>query len=153
MGGDLRQEIGALGPRRRQWAAGRSRDLRAHRRGCGVRPVVSSRPQGSRAAPFWIAAYLQRYGEASIDADFTSRVVDLVHEGFDLALRVGELADSSLAARRLGELTYGLYGPTVTSPGAGRRSRSARSTATRSSCLPAACSAPAGGWPMRTARR
>jgi len=109
MGGDLRQEIGALGPRRRHWAAGRSRNLLAHRRGGGVRPVVSSRPRGSRAAPFWIAAYLQRYGEASIDADFTSRVVDLVHEGFDLALRVGQLADWSLAARRLGELTYGLF--------------------------------------------
>ena len=45
----------------------------------------------------------------AVDADFTGRVVDIVHEGFDLAIRVGELADSRLAARRLGDLDYGLY--------------------------------------------
>ena len=75
----------------------------------GVLKLTCGAEFGVLVANRWIAAYLQRYGEASIDADYTSRVVDLVHEGFDLALRVGELADSSLAARRLGELTYGLY--------------------------------------------
>jgi DNA-binding transcriptional LysR family regulator len=44
-----------------------------------------------------------------VDAEVTGRVVDLVHEGFDLAIRVGPLADSTLAARRLGVLTYSLY--------------------------------------------
>jgi DNA-binding transcriptional LysR family regulator len=44
-----------------------------------------------------------------VEADFTNRVVDIVHEGFDLAVRVGPLSDSSLAARRLGRLGYGLY--------------------------------------------
>jgi len=75
----------------------------------GVLKLTCGAEFGVLVANRWISAYLQRYGEASIDADYTSRVVDLVHEGFDLALRVGELADSSLAARRLGELTYGLY--------------------------------------------
>lgn len=48
-------------------------------------------------------------GWIAICLDFTSRVVDIVHEGFDLAIRVGPLADSALAARRLGDLHYGLY--------------------------------------------
>lgn len=57
----------------------------------------------------WITAYLARYPEVVIEADYTARLVDLVHEGFDLAIRVGRLESSSLAARRLGELHYGLF--------------------------------------------
>ncbi len=36
-----------------------------------------------------------------MDVDFSDRRVDLVGEGFDIAVRIGELADSSLVARRL----------------------------------------------------
>lgn len=57
----------------------------------------------------WIAEYLQRYSLVQVQADFTGRLVDLVHEGFDLAIRVGNLPDSSLAARKLGDLQYGLF--------------------------------------------
>jgi LysR family transcriptional regulator, regulator for bpeEF and oprC len=57
----------------------------------------------------WIRGYLRKFPEVTVDADFTARIVDLVHEGFDLAIRVGELADSGLVARRLGALQYGLY--------------------------------------------
>jgi len=64
---------------------------------------------GLAAVSGWIADYLERYPQVQVDADFTNRVVDIVHEGFDLAVRVGPLSDSSLAARRLGTLSYGLY--------------------------------------------
>ena len=64
---------------------------------------------GQIAAQRWVHGYLARYPQVSVEADFTSRLIDLVHEGFDLAIRVGTLPDSSLAARRLGELRYGLY--------------------------------------------
>ncbi|WP_047396908.1 LysR family transcriptional regulator [Chitinibacter sp. ZOR0017] len=64
---------------------------------------------GMIAVSGWIQQYLQRYPHVSVDADYTSRVVDLVHEGFDLAIRIGSLPDSNLAARKLGELRYGLY--------------------------------------------
>ncbi|MGZ3236900.1 MAG: LysR family transcriptional regulator [Burkholderiaceae bacterium] len=57
----------------------------------------------------WIAAYLARYPEMQVDADLTGRVVDLIEEGFDLAIRIGPLADSQLVARKLGELQRGLY--------------------------------------------
>lgn len=64
---------------------------------------------GMIAVNGWITTFLQHYPQLKVDADFTSRVVDIVHEGFDLAIRVGNLSDSTLAARKIGELHYGLY--------------------------------------------
>ena len=57
----------------------------------------------------WARALLARWPQLAIEVETSSRIVDLVHEGFDLAIRIGPLADSRLAARRLGELRYGLY--------------------------------------------
>lgn len=37
----------------------------------------------------------------SLDVSFSDRMVNLVEEGFDVAVRIGHLADSSLVARRL----------------------------------------------------
>ena len=45
--------------------------------------------------------YLQRYPEAEVELLGTLRLVDLIGEGFDLAVRAGPLQDSSLMARRL----------------------------------------------------
>jgi DNA-binding transcriptional LysR family regulator len=64
---------------------------------------------GMIAVSGWIDRYLAEHPQVRVDADFTSRVVDIVHEGFDLAIRLGALADSTLTARRLGELRYALY--------------------------------------------
>ena len=46
--------------------------------------------------------YLARYPEVSIDVTLTDRVVDLVEEGYDLALRISELRNPSLVARKIG---------------------------------------------------
>jgi LysR family transcriptional regulator for bpeEF and oprC len=57
----------------------------------------------------WIADYLRRYPRVRADVAFTNRIADPIHEGFDLAIRVGVLADSGLSARRLGEVRYAFY--------------------------------------------
>ena len=48
-----------------------------------------------------LSSFLRRYPEVDLDFVCTDRVVDLVEEGFDLALRAGKLADSSLVSRAL----------------------------------------------------
>jgi len=54
-------------------------------------------------APF-IPAFLKRYPKISIDMVMSDEVVDLVGSGFDVAIRSGKLADSSLIARKLAPL-------------------------------------------------
>jgi DNA-binding transcriptional LysR family regulator len=56
-----------------------------------------------------IAAFVERYPQVRFEVTLTSRVVDLVAEGFDVALRASPMRDSSLVARRLGSATMGLY--------------------------------------------
>ncbi len=57
----------------------------------------------------WIIAYQHAYPQVQVEAELTNRVVDIVHEGFDVAVRVGDLSDSTLSARKLGEIDYALY--------------------------------------------
>lgn len=53
--------------------------------------------------------FLGRYPKVQIDVVMTPRRVDLVSEGFDLALRAGPLVDSALVVRRLGRSDHGLF--------------------------------------------
>jgi DNA-binding transcriptional LysR family regulator len=53
-----------------------------------------------------IAEYMRRHPAVQVEVDLTNRRVDLIEEGFDLAIRAGALPDSSLIARRLGGTHY-----------------------------------------------
>jgi DNA-binding transcriptional LysR family regulator len=57
-----------------------------------------------------IAEFIARYPRIEADLRVSDRPVDVVGDGFDLAVRIRELADSSLKARRLGELRTVVYG-------------------------------------------
>ena len=73
---------------------------------------VAASPQGllrvSAPVTFgrqWIApllpSFLARYPQIRMDARFSDRFVDVVAEGFDVAIRVGRLRDSSLTSRQI----------------------------------------------------
>lgn len=64
---------------------------------------------GTTQVDGWIAEFLQCWPKVSVEAEYTNRIIDLVHENFDVAIRIGPLQDSGLSARKLGELTYALY--------------------------------------------
>jgi DNA-binding transcriptional LysR family regulator len=51
-----------------------------------------------------MSAYLKRYPEVSAELRLEDRMVSLVEDGVDLAVRIGQLADSSLVARHVGEM-------------------------------------------------
>ena len=60
-------------------------------------PVVSANFIFSES----IAEFCKQHPEVSVELQITNRLVDLIEEGFDLALRTAVLEDSSLIARRL----------------------------------------------------
>ncbi len=61
-------------------------------------PVLYGRARMMNA----VRTYTQRYPKVQVDLRLTDRLVNLVEEGVDLALRVSDLNDGSLSVRRLG---------------------------------------------------
>ncbi|MBB3859231.1 DNA-binding transcriptional LysR family regulator [Novosphingobium hassiacum] len=56
---------------------------------------------GERFIARIVHSYVQEYPRLSVEMDLTNRVVELVSEGFDLALRTGTLPDSRLIATQI----------------------------------------------------
>lgn len=48
--------------------------------------------------------FMARYTDITVDISFNDRRIDLLEEGFDLAIRVGVLEDSSLIARKISDV-------------------------------------------------
>ena len=55
---------------------------------------------GSAIAPL-TATFLQRYPDVRVELDLTNRMVDLVEEGIDLAIRIGNIHNDDLVAKYL----------------------------------------------------
>lgn len=71
---------------------------------------ITATPEfGTTRVDNWIAAYLSKWPKVTVEAVYSIRFVDIIHEGIDVAIRIGTLQDSDLSARKLGEITYGLY--------------------------------------------
>jgi len=51
-----------------------------------------------------IAGFLARYRDVRVDVELSDRLVDLVDEGFDLAVRIGMIRAPNLVARRIGRV-------------------------------------------------
>ncbi|CFQ42957.1 LysR family transcriptional regulator [Yersinia frederiksenii] len=50
-----------------------------------------------------LADFMLAYPDIELDLDFSDRIVDVVEEGFDAVVRTGELTDSRLSTRKLGQ--------------------------------------------------
>ncbi|WP_457418327.1 LysR family transcriptional regulator [Roseateles sp. P5_E7] len=58
---------------------------------------------GRRHVAPLVPGFLAEHAELSLSLNLSDRVVDIVHEGFDCAVRVGDLPDSSLVSTRLAD--------------------------------------------------
>jgi DNA-binding transcriptional LysR family regulator len=67
----------------------------------GVLKVSSSNAFGARHLGLAITEYLQQYPGVQVDVTLNDRVVDLVEEGFDIAIRVATKIEPGLVARKL----------------------------------------------------
>jgi DNA-binding transcriptional LysR family regulator len=75
----------------------------------GTLRIAASLPIGLHVIAPAIAEFRKRHPKVLIDLRLSDHIVDLVEEGIDLAVRIGELSDSSLLSRRLFPYTLGCY--------------------------------------------
>lgn len=68
----------------------------------GTLRVTSALAFGVRYVAPLLGGYMAAHPRVVVDLSFNDRMVDIVEEGYDLAIRIGALASSSLAARRFG---------------------------------------------------
>ncbi|MGA9220182.1 MAG: LysR family transcriptional regulator [Pseudomonas graminis] len=55
-----------------------------------------------------LIAFQQTYGEVELELEFSDRLVNVIEEGFDAVIRIGELQDSRLTLRRLSGYSHRL---------------------------------------------
>lgn len=86
-------------------------ELRSRPRG----PLKVSFPQSLGVQYFggMITSFATKYPEVELDVRLDDRVVDIVKEKFDLALRIGSLKDASLIAKRLAPCPFVLCASTT----------------------------------------
>src|SRR5712691_11451326 len=70
----------------------------------GVIKLTASVNFGVRHLAPAIAEFLAKHAELRFDVSLSDRIVDLVEEGFDLAIRIGTAGPHNVVARKLGEI-------------------------------------------------
>jgi DNA-binding transcriptional LysR family regulator len=81
----------------------------AKRKPSGVLRVTSHPELASALLEAVVAPYLARYRDVTVHLDTSARRMDLVRDGYDLAIRIGPLEESSLRARKLGMTSGGYF--------------------------------------------
>ncbi len=71
----------------------------------GLLKVTAPVTYGERTIAPLINDFMTMYPDLEVQINLTNLKVDLVDEGYDLAIRLGQLADSSMMAKRLGSRT------------------------------------------------
>lgn len=67
----------------------------------GTLRVTAPLDLGVRFMPTFLSGFVERYPEISVDLVLTGRVVDLISEGIDVAVRATVLKDSTMVARKI----------------------------------------------------
>lgn len=57
-----------------------------------------------------LSEFMQRYPQIELELDFSDRMVDIIAEGMDVAMRSGELSDSEMMSRQLGPFRFVIVG-------------------------------------------
>ncbi|MEN3167777.1 LysR substrate-binding domain-containing protein [Gluconobacter sp. OJB] len=72
----------------------------------GTLRIAASLPIGVHVIAPELPAFRKRHPKVSIDLRLTDRIIDVVDEGVDIAVRIGELTDSRLLSRKLSSLLF-----------------------------------------------
>jgi DNA-binding transcriptional LysR family regulator len=75
-----------------------------HSRPAGILRVTAGMSLGHLHLAPALSVFLETYPELDLELALNDRVVDLVDEGYDLALRIGHLETSSMMQRRLSDI-------------------------------------------------
>jgi len=71
----------------------------------GLLKITAPVTYGERTLAPLVNDFIAKYPELEVKVSLTNQKVDLIDEGYDLAIRLGQLEDSSMMAKRLGSRT------------------------------------------------
>lgn len=75
----------------------------------GMLKVAAPLPIGTRLLAPALAEFRQRFPRVSVDLRLNDRFINLVEEGIDVAIRIGDLPDSSFISRSLAPTRIGAF--------------------------------------------
>jgi DNA-binding transcriptional LysR family regulator len=73
-------------------------------RASGLLRVTASLDLGRTLITKWVGLFIDRHPDVKVELSLTERNVDLVREGYDLAIRMRTLPDTELVSRKLADL-------------------------------------------------
>ena len=77
----------------------------------GLLRITAPYDYGTSVVVPLVTAFTTRYSDCKVELNLSDKMIDLIADNMDIAIRVGWLADSSLQARRIGSFRQFLVGP------------------------------------------